>query len=439
MDPDVLAFLRAQQFQPLVEIDTTWLEVGHVDEIVAFVPAPRERARFAALRASPGVAMALVREARRRYRDGLDELDPFKHDWRPSGVFPRETDKGTCPVTMLLRGQVWLHSHPRDALQALLPPRLYRQMAHVNAQFGVSIHELFFWPGEGDDRRYPAAVSVEELLHFEPDEHGHSVNDFIEAELLEPVHAQLTRELPEVGIYPLPVVFDTIPDLAAWAEGARDAATAAFVPDVANLQVVNGRLLIPKPHGPRMRPADAIATVRAVLGEHGLSRLGSRLTERFLRNRRLDTTTVWLRPTPPTIVENTPGGTVRQLFGGYQDVADVARAFRDGFPKVDPDKVAERILEANRAHFQSDGTLRAGWRKLVIPERTVDIFEAWTEVILEALGVRAHWVDSWFYHVRFGEIHCGTNVLREPPPRATPWWRVRQKVDTIEFEDEEPL
>jgi hypothetical protein len=341
---------------------------------------------------------------------------------------------------MMLRGQVWLHSHQRDALQALLPPRIYRQMAHVNSQWGISVHELYFWPGEGDDRRYPAAISVEELLYFEPDEHGDSVNDFIEKELLRPLQEQLGRELPGIGIYQLPVLFDTIPDLAAWAKGARGAATSAFVPDLVNMQVVNGHLLIPKPHGPRMRPADAIATVRAVLQEQGLSRLSSRLTPRFLKNKGLDQTTVWMQRTPQTVVENRPGGTVRLLFSGYEDVRDVAKAFRDGFPGIDEDEVADRVQRVNRAHFQSDGTFRGGWRKLTIPEGTVDIFETYTEVVLDALGVRAHWVDSWFYHVRFGEIHCGTNVLRAPALRGTtPWWRSRPKVREIEFEEEEPV
>jgi hypothetical protein len=311
-------------------------------------------------------------------------------------------------------------------------------MAHVNSQWGISVHELYFWPGEGDDRRYPAAISVEELLYFEPDEHGDSVNDFIEKELLKPVHDQLGRELPGISIYQLPVLFDTIPDLAAWAKGARGAATSAFAPDLVNMQVVNGHLLIPKPYGPRMRPADAIATVRAVLQEKGLSRLGSRLTPRFLKDKGLDTTTVWMRRTPQTVVETKPGGTVRLLFSGYQDARDVARAFRDGFPGNDEEKVADRIQRANRDHFRSDGTFRNGWQKLTIPEGTVDIFEAYTEVVLAALGVRPHWVDSWFYHVRFGEIHCGTNVLREPV-RTPPWWRIRPKVEEIQFEEEGPV
>lgn len=38
--PDVVSFLAAQQSQPPVWIDTSWLLIKHVDEIVAFLPGP---------------------------------------------------------------------------------------------------------------------------------------------------------------------------------------------------------------------------------------------------------------------------------------------------------------------------------------------------------------------------------------------------------------
>jgi hypothetical protein len=69
--------------------------------------------------------------------------------------------------------------------------------------------------------------------------------------------------------------------------------------------------------------------------------------------------------------------------------------------------------------------LRSGWHKLIIPENTVDLFEAYTQIVVESLGLRVCWVDSWFYHVRLGEIHCGTNVIRRPDTGSRyAWWRV---------------
>ena len=48
----------------------------------------------------------------------------------------------------------------------------------------------------------------------------------------------------------------------------------------------------------------------------------------------------------------------------------------------------------------------------------VELFELWMAAIAEHLGVRLRFVDSWFYHVRLGEIHCGTNVLRRTAARG---------------------
>jgi protein-arginine deiminase len=50
-----------------------------------------------------------------------------------------------------------------------------------------------------------------------------------------------------------------------------------------------------------------------------------------------------------------------------------------------------------------------------------DQFEANLRAALTPLGLTLGFVDDWFYHVRLGEVHCGTNTLRRPTafPR---WW-----------------
>ncbi|WP_437940501.1 protein-arginine deiminase family protein [Sorangium sp. So ce341] len=62
-----LEFLKAQKVQPIVSIDTSWLEVGHADEIVNFTRAPRKcpftgagENGFAMLYASCDVALGLL-------------------------------------------------------------------------------------------------------------------------------------------------------------------------------------------------------------------------------------------------------------------------------------------------------------------------------------------------------------------------------------------
>ncbi|MCB0871915.1 MAG: hypothetical protein H6531_03375 [Actinobacteria bacterium] len=61
-DPALTALLRAQGPQPVVTIDTSWLAVGHVDEILHVVPASNPRGWTLAV-ADPRGAMALLVQA----------------------------------------------------------------------------------------------------------------------------------------------------------------------------------------------------------------------------------------------------------------------------------------------------------------------------------------------------------------------------------------
>ncbi len=52
-----------------------------------------------------------------------------------------------------------------------------------------------------------------------------------------------------------------------------------------------------------------------------------------------------------------------------------------------------------------------------------DIFKDQLERALAPYQVRIHWVDDWdLYHRLMGEIHCGTNSVRQIP--STKWWEV---------------
>jgi protein-arginine deiminase len=60
MHPDVLKFLEAQGLQwPPIVVDTSWLMIGHVDEVVQFVPAKNE-AGFRVLLPSPRAARKVL-------------------------------------------------------------------------------------------------------------------------------------------------------------------------------------------------------------------------------------------------------------------------------------------------------------------------------------------------------------------------------------------
>ncbi|MFL5910943.1 MAG: protein-arginine deiminase family protein [Gaiellaceae bacterium] len=104
VDADEVAFLRAQIVQQPIELDTSWLLVGHVDEVLSFVPAPgspgfkmliasprRAYAILDALHASNPTARMLVgREFRRRLAAGVvnvektvDEFLALSDDFHP--------------------------------------------------------------------------------------------------------------------------------------------------------------------------------------------------------------------------------------------------------------------------------------------------------------------------------------------------------------------
>ncbi len=64
LHPEVLEFLRAQEIQaPLVDIDTSWLMIRHVDEVIGFIPSKNEKPLM--LVVSPEAGVNLLRRLQR--------------------------------------------------------------------------------------------------------------------------------------------------------------------------------------------------------------------------------------------------------------------------------------------------------------------------------------------------------------------------------------
>jgi hypothetical protein len=61
--PGYLEFLKAQRLQPPIELDAGWLNVGHVDEIISFVPCSGGKG-FKLLLSSPKLALGIVTAAK---------------------------------------------------------------------------------------------------------------------------------------------------------------------------------------------------------------------------------------------------------------------------------------------------------------------------------------------------------------------------------------
>jgi len=409
MDPDLLRLLYLQRKQPIVQLNTTWLDVGHVDEIMSFVPDRRGAgASFALLRASSGLAMRLLRAAQDCYLGSLSVDHTQNVVQRPSGVLPRLMTNGDHPVTRLFRGKVWEHRHPRpegeETPQVLEPPRIYQDVAQaMNGgdpsdpdSGGINIHGIRYWPGQGPDRVYPADITVSELIYGEESMDGRSTNDFIEAQYLVPAGEVLRTAFPQARQFPMPVVFDRVSDIAAWTESPSTFSTSAFTPDVVNLQPINGRLLIPRPYGPRMRLADAIAVITAATADLNLpSTLIRRIDERFVRTHQLRTGIYWLHRQPAQS-RTVSGGFVRSLYDGLMDEEDVIAQFRDSFPGASDRELRRKIIEPNRRQFDASGGLRDGWRRFQIAEDLVDIFETYNQ----AVAAEPDRPPPWTLHLR---------------------------------------
>lgn len=419
VDPDLLRLLAKQKKQPIVEIDTTWLNVGHVDEMMAVVP--HARSGFSILHASSAAAMSILREAEALYRSGLPLAHPDNAPGprRPSGVLSRLMSEGSHPVTRLLRGKLWEHIHsPAEAGTVASihePPDIYLQLAYqLGGSDGLNIHRIGVVSGEGPARWYHADITPSELIYCERDGAGVSVNDTIDETVLTDSRTTLAEETG-VPVLPIPVLFDRIDSTASFRERHAWNKTSAFAPDMANMQVLNGHLMVPKPYGPRMRRDDAIAVVRAAMDAVGMpTRIRDRVGSRLIARRRMTREVYWVEKAPPAYLMSSPTGIIRASYGGMETEADVIAAFKDSFPGADDAELQRRLIRPNSRRFTSSGQLREDFSQIVVADDMVDLFELWTAAVAEETGASLHFVDTWAYHLGDGQIHCGTNVVRRP-------------------------
>ena len=88
INPRVIDFLKAQRVQSPFSIDTSWLAVGHVDEIFSFCPMLDAPRKFRVLLASTRSAMSLVK---RLIENGLGNRRFFENlpisDWHDLSYF----------------------------------------------------------------------------------------------------------------------------------------------------------------------------------------------------------------------------------------------------------------------------------------------------------------------------------------------------------------
>jgi hypothetical protein len=421
VDTELLNFLDTQRIQPLTQIDTSWLAVAHVDEILSFVPRRRGPSTHAIWLNSPKLALDIIEATHNRYLSGLSSAERQGYQERPSPVLARDLSRGTSPVTALFRGKYWKHVHATNSTDVQEPARFYIALAQRYNNGPYNIHHTPWQPGPGSDRYYPAKMTIRELRYLEsihrlPDPDAPrpqagttppqtlSTNEYIERIKLAPLREQLEDIYPNLGVVLVPTIYDITPH--------ENNVTGAYTPNAVNLIIADNHLLIPKPFGPRVKPVDAVAILTEALANNSQQHLLSRLNERWLRNPRNHFLGVkqWFRRMDLS------------LFGSASDLALIAAEYKDGFPGMSETDRRQLILRHNRNHFRNED-LRTGWHELIIPEDTVDLFEVAIALAARWLGVEWRFVDSWSYHITSGEIHCGTNALRMPTfSGVPPWW-----------------
>lgn len=167
-DPSFTRMLEAQGMQPPLYLDTSWLDVGHVDEIVSFLPASTPRG-WLTLVADPGLARSMLEDAQAR---GHGEAKLFT-----GKSWGRNAQQTPAEVTV---SQVLANTAVRDA-SATAALKLDGQLDLLRAELGLTDAELIRVPflfqptSRGVTAYQPGTVNLLVLSRtvvVAPDPHG---------------------------------------------------------------------------------------------------------------------------------------------------------------------------------------------------------------------------------------------------------------------------
>ncbi len=408
-------FLQSQQVQPIVPIDTSWLAVGHVDEIMTFVPGA-DGPKLAMAR--PDVMNTLLKETQRiAVRNGRTHLHRGRHR-----AHYRYLDR-------------FFDSKRVENGDDRYPEAYARELNQQRGTLGDPEHIL---AGSYDE------TSIETLYREE-----YQTNQTICTQLLDPIEHRLchcTGLNRRTDVLPLPVYFsESLPTRngAPWGEKLAEART----PNVVNMQVLNTEqdthLLVADPCGPRLPRPEARKVVRSVLDKHRQTTT-VQLPQDQKDGKRGFQFWAWpflkIQTLALFFTRVKPDGRGSRVFLTPDEREQMINVIRQNRPidtlREDLQQAVhhtkETILEANPelvSLIDDRGRLADQWHRLLIPEDTVDVVKAYTQSVLGRAGRTVHFVDAWFYHSGGGGVHCGTNVLRSPPapdspeqPERPPWW-----------------
>jgi len=226
-------------------------------------------------------------------------------------------------------------------------------------------------------------------------------------------------------IIPLPNYFKVPTDPTA-PFGTPDHQTVAHNVGSVNMQIIQRHLLVPRPFGPRMPSALARSVARKVLDGLGLASVP-------LKTGPVGGFDYWAEPGMNL-------NTIAAFFTVPTSVAmrqEIRANIRSGTPMS---ATTTTVVAALETAIRTEPTNQSGtdplslvapagtlskWKRLRIPQDTLDVVEVYIRSVLEHEGNTVHFIDNWnTYHIQLGEVHCGTNVRRTPHAMSSPerWW-----------------
>jgi protein-arginine deiminase len=190
-DPLYADFVRAQAVQPVVNIDTSWLGVGHVDEYTSWVKAPNKRG-WVMLLASPRDARTMLMGLSSSGSGAVKMFESkMAYDWSTR----KEIPAAVAVDTVLANANLMAASQSAQA-------KVDTNAMKLREELGLADDEVIVMPFLYDNQFGGAAAfqpGTVNLLYFDgqvviPDPFGPLVNG------LDPVKEDLKKRLGAIGL-----------------------------------------------------------------------------------------------------------------------------------------------------------------------------------------------------------------------------------------------